>query len=170
MSKDKWLFHYLLAEDGAQRPLHLSRVLDVHRPHVGLTDVDLSVRMLRGQLQTRDSRSEEETPETDPSTSAHACPSHLSQSGLAFEEVCVFAAFRRRELGVEEGAAVGDGLQWGGTLIGEGQTHEQLEKKGKQSSHHLTTLPTGFQFDLSLYFDQDVIRGIFLVCPISSDN
>lgn len=53
---------------------------------------------------------------------------HLSQRGLALEEVRVLAALRRRELGVEEGAAVGDGLQGGGTLVGEGQTHEQLRK------------------------------------------
>lgn len=51
---------------------------------------------------------------------------HLSQRGLALEEVRVLAALGRRELGVEEGAAVGDGLQGGGTLVGEGQTHEQL--------------------------------------------
>lgn len=53
---------------------------------------------------------------------------HLSQRGLALEEVRVLAALGRRELGVEEGAAVGDGLQGGGTLVGEGQTHEQLWK------------------------------------------
>lgn len=35
---------------------------------------------------------------------------HLSQRGLPFEEVGVLAAFWRGELGVEEGAAVGDGL------------------------------------------------------------
>lgn len=41
---------YLLAEDGADGPLHLGRVLDIHRPHVGFTDVHLRVRMLGGQL------------------------------------------------------------------------------------------------------------------------
>lgn len=53
---------------------------------------------------------------------------HLSQRGFALEEVCVLAALRWRELGVEEGAAIGDSLQGGRTLVGEGQTHEQLWK------------------------------------------
>lgn len=53
---------------------------------------------------------------------------HLSQRGLALEEIRVLAALGRRELGVEEGAAVGDGLQGGWTLVGEGQTHKQLWK------------------------------------------
>lgn len=55
----------------------------------------------------------------------HSLP-HLSQSGLALEEVSVFAAFWRVELGVEESAAVRNGLQGGGALVGEGQTHKQL--------------------------------------------
>lgn len=36
--------------------------------------------------------------------------SHLSQGGLALEEVCVLAALGRGELGVEEGTAIGYGL------------------------------------------------------------
>lgn len=43
---------YLLAEDGADGPLHLGRVLNVHRPDVGPTYVHLGIRVLRGQLQT----------------------------------------------------------------------------------------------------------------------
>lgn len=42
---------HLLTENRANGFLHLGTVLDVHRPHVWLTDVDLGVRMLRGQLQ-----------------------------------------------------------------------------------------------------------------------
>lgn len=57
------------------------------------------------------------------------CAPHLSQGGLALEEVRVLAALRRVELGVEEGAAVGDGLQGGGALVGEGQAHKQLQRK-----------------------------------------
>lgn len=52
--------------------------------------------------------------------------SHLSQRGLALEEVRVLAALRRVEFGVEESTAVGDGLQGGRTLVGEGETHKQL--------------------------------------------
>ncbi len=49
-------FHiYLLAEDGADGPFHLSRVFNVHRPHMGLTNVHLSIRMLRSQLWTKES-------------------------------------------------------------------------------------------------------------------
>lgn len=55
--------------------------------------------------------------------------SHLSQGGFALEEVCVLAALRRVELGVEEGTAVGNGLQGGGTLVGEGKTHKQLQRR-----------------------------------------
>lgn len=47
---------YLLAEDGADGPLHLCRVLNIHRPHMGLTNVHLSIGMLRGQLQTTTKR------------------------------------------------------------------------------------------------------------------
>lgn len=54
------------------------------------------------------------------------CAPHLPQGGLALEEVGVLAALGRGELGVEEGAAIGDGLQGGGALVGEGQAHEQL--------------------------------------------
>lgn len=54
--------------------------------------------------------------------------SHLSQGGFAFEEVCVLAALWRVKLRVEERAAVGDGLQGGRTLVGEGQTHKQLQR------------------------------------------
>lgn len=54
---------------------------------------------------------------------------HLPQRGLPLEEVCVLAALRRVELGVEESAAIGDGLQGGGTLVGEGETHKQLWRR-----------------------------------------
>lgn len=54
---------------------------------------------------------------------------YLSQSGLALEEVGVLAALWRVEFGVEEGAAVGDGLEWGGALVGEGKTHKQLQRR-----------------------------------------
>lgn len=55
--------------------------------------------------------------------------SHLSQGGFALEEVRVLAALRRVEFGVEEGTAIGNGLQGGGTLVGEGQTHKQLRRR-----------------------------------------
>lgn len=61
--------------------------------------------------------------------------SHLSQSGLALEEIGVLAALGRGELGVEECAAIGYGLQGGGTLIGEGQTHKQLCGRENNSSN-----------------------------------
>lgn len=61
--------------------------------------------------------------------SAFRCAPHLPQGGLALEEVRVLAALGRIELGVEEGAAVGDGLQGGGALVGEGQAHKQLRRK-----------------------------------------
>lgn len=51
----KILTLYLLAEDGADGPLHLGRVLDIHRPHMRFTDVHLSIGVLRGQLR-RESR------------------------------------------------------------------------------------------------------------------
>lgn len=54
--------------------------------------------------------------------------SHLSQGGFAFEEVRVLAALRRGKFGVEESTAVGDGLQRGWTLVGEGETHKQLQR------------------------------------------
>lgn len=64
--------------------------------------------------------------------------SHLSQSWFALEEVRVLAALWRVELGVEEGAAVGDGFQGGGALVREGQTHKQLQQRHKTCtmSHH----------------------------------
>ena len=49
-----------------------------------------------------------------------ALTSHLSQRGFALEEVGVFAALCRVELGVEENAPIGYSLQGGGALVGEG--------------------------------------------------
>lgn len=46
-----FLLSYLLAQDGADRSLHLCWVLDIHRPDVWLSDINLSVRVLRGELQ-----------------------------------------------------------------------------------------------------------------------
>lgn len=57
--------------------------------------------------------------------------SHLSKCRFSLEEVCVLAALRRVEFGVEESAAVGDGLQGGRTLVGEGQAHKQLQWREK---------------------------------------
>lgn len=47
---------------------------------------------------------------------------YLSECGFAFEEISVFAAFRRVEPWVEESAAIGYGLQGGGSLVREGQS------------------------------------------------
>lgn len=102
---------------------------------MGLADVHLSIRVLRGQLQTTmtTTAEREEVRSLVWSVSVlggglDASSSHLSQRGFALEKVCVFAALRRAEFGVEEGAAVGDGLQGGGTLVGKGQTHKQLRR------------------------------------------
>lgn len=59
----------------------------------------------------------------------HGALTDLPQGGFALEEVGVLAALGRVELGVEEGAAVGDGLQGGGALVGEGQAHKELRGK-----------------------------------------
>lgn len=53
---------------------------------------------------------------------------YLSQCGFALEEFRVLAALWWVEFGVEESTAVGDGLQGGRTLVGEGQTYKQLNK------------------------------------------
>lgn len=64
--------------------------------------------------------------------------SHLSQRGFAFEEVRVLAALWWVKFGVEEGAAVGDGLQRGRTLVGEGETHKQLQRGKKKYTNEST--------------------------------
>lgn len=61
-------------------------------------------------------------------SNADVTSSHLSQCGFAFEEVRVLAALWWVKFRVEESTAIGDGLQRGWTLIGEGETHKQLQR------------------------------------------
>lgn len=43
---------YLLAEDGADCSFYFGGIIDINSPHVGLTNINLSVGMLRRQLHT----------------------------------------------------------------------------------------------------------------------
>lgn len=55
------------------------------------------------------------------------CPAtHLPGGGLAPEELMVEGAVGWAEAGLQEDAAVGNGLQWGGTLIGKAEPYEEL--------------------------------------------
>lgn len=51
---------------------------------------------------------------------------YLSQSWLANEKVCVFAAFGWVELGIQESTSIGDGLQGSRALIREPKANKQL--------------------------------------------
>lgn len=71
---------------------------------------------------------------------------YLSKRGFALEEICVFAAFRWVESWIQERAAIGYGLQGGGSFVREGQSDKQLENKQrfakkcmKQTIQHQTT-------------------------------
>ena len=59
---------------------------------------------------------------------------HSSVGGLVPEEVAVVAVEGRVDLGVEEEAAVADGLEGGGALVGEAQAHKdpRLLEQGLQ--------------------------------------
>jgi hypothetical protein len=59
-------------------------------------------------------------------TQKHKRDTHLSQCWLANEEVCVFAAFGRVELGVQESTSIRDGLQGSWAFIRESEPNEQL--------------------------------------------
>lgn len=95
--------------------------------------------MLRGQLQSAEVRGKKNTfkesylergsVQSKPIPTDVPSSSHLSQCGFALEEICVLAALWRVEFGVEESAAVSDGLQGGGTLVGEGEPHKQLQRR-----------------------------------------
>lgn len=78
---------------------------------------------------------------------------HLSQSGFALEEVCVFAALWRVEFGVEERTAVGNGLQGGRSLVGEGQTHKQLQWRENLEDTKMISL------HMHVIFNQNQERG-----------
>lgn len=60
-------------------------------------------------------------------TRKHKRDAYLSQCGLANEEVCVFAAFGRTELGVQESTSVRDGLQGSWAFVRESKPDEELE-------------------------------------------
>lgn len=57
---------------------------------------------------------------------------HLPGGGLAPEELVVEGAVGRAEAGLQEDAAVGDGLQWCWALIGEPEPYKELEAEGRQ--------------------------------------
>ena len=90
---------YLRLENGFQGAFDGLEVVDVNREHGRRVDELLGVGMLR---------------------------SEVARSGLAFEKVGVAASARRRELGVEENGAGGDGLQGGGAFVRETQAHEEF--------------------------------------------
>lgn len=70
-------------------------------------------------------------PHLRPSPSgARVLPTHLSGGGLASEELVVERAVGWAKAGLQEDTAICDGLQGGGTLIGEAEPYEELKKPG----------------------------------------
>lgn len=66
---------------------------------------------------------------------------HLSGGGLASEELVVEGAVGWAEAGLQEDAAIGDGLQGGGALVGEAKPDEELQSQeahGSQEALHRT--------------------------------
>lgn len=53
---------------------------------------------------------------------------HLPRGGLPSEEVVIQGAVRGVELGLQEDAAIGYGLQRGGAFIREAKSNKQLDK------------------------------------------
>lgn len=53
---------------------------------------------------------------------------HLPGGGLPSEEVVIQGAVRGVELGLQEDAAIGYGLQRGGAFIREAKSNKQLDK------------------------------------------
>lgn len=95
--------------DLPDRRVKLLRVVEVHRVDVRPADVLLRVRVLGGHL--RGTREDRHHPDERRRVGCEGTRvDHLSGGGLPPEELVIQRAVRGVELGLQEDAAIGDGL------------------------------------------------------------